>query len=361
MKILIVNEMGTGRDSQHRISMIAKIIKEAYPESFITLALKKPLDERFVAKRFVDKFIHNPVVNFPAIASKSLSQSIHMRFFDSHEKTQSIKDFWKNLLSENSPDMVIADNAPIAAMMCELYGVKHVRVGTGNFTLKTKGLTDSDFTSIHKVSRAMYRDGDVDCLAPSSLEIILGCPQISGGFEQSSEYCFFDSEKEDDGGLNLDILAYIKDNDPTKDAVLEALDQINSEMNKNILVIMPSVKPILYRPNFEVTPNFVRLQGALYNSPLCIHNFGSGMLLDCIKSGSPTWGVPYTQEQATNRLSYSHHVEHTFTAKTKNSIKASIIDAIVNKDNNRDEIKKVWSKALKMGISPLSAVLTGAI
>jgi hypothetical protein len=193
------------------------------------------------------------------------------------------------------------------------------------------------------------------------LSIAMGIPSSLAKPNSQLNYAFFDSDKDDDGGLKLDVLAYIKDSDPMKDQILTALDEISCEHDKSVMIIMPKVTPLLYRKNFEITPNFVKLQGALFNSPLCISNFNYGMMLEAIKSGSATWGIPHTIEQLNNRNGYRESVAHNVTARSESSIKADLTKAVLEKDKNRDDVKKIWSKGIQNGLLPISSYILDAV
>jgi hypothetical protein len=357
MKILIVNELGSGRDSQHRISVITRIIKESYPDSIINLFLKRPRDEKFISKRFIEKVSLSPTEISVRAGTIPTGQSLLSRIFDSPEKIVSIKDAWMKILSDEKPSLVIADNAPVVRIVCDILQIKCIGTGTENFFLKTKPLSDADFTFHSKISKILYKNGDPELLASKSASIAMGVPNALGDADPAMQYAYFDTDKEDDGGLNLDVFAYIKQEDPLKDLILSALDEINLDMGKSVLVIMPNVSPLLYRPNFEITPNFVKLQGALFNSPLCINNFNYGMMLESIKSGSPSWGIPHTHEQIANRKAYRLNVNHSVTAKSMSSVKDDLIRALNEKDLNQEDVKKLWARGQKHGMQPLSVLI----
>ncbi|MFK4132020.1 hypothetical protein ACI2KR_06955 [Pseudomonas luteola] len=359
MKVLIINEMGHGRDSLERISVAAQFIKETFHDSDVTLALRKPLDYKLYSRKHINRIILSPIESLSVSQSNSVNEAVFERYFSTPEKIALTKATWKSLIDEIRPDVVIADNAPLSSLMGAFLGIKTIQIGTGEYLL-TKGSTSSKTNSINEqMALALASSHNLTETLERSSSIVVNAPFLFDANDAfgSVSYCHIDNEKDDDGGLNIDIFAYIKKNDPTRDLVLSALEDLNAEVDAKVLVIMPGIEPIMYKPNFELTPIFVRLQGALYNNPLVIHNFNSGMLLEAIKNGSPSWGVPYMKEQTALRANYTKLVSHPVSARSANDIKSSLLVSLENRRNNSDEVRKIWQKALKSGIQPLSQTL----
>lgn len=364
MKILIAHELGTGRDGFVRISSVAQSIKEAYPGSFVVVSMKRLTDSKIMCNKFIDRIINNPVDSFNTDYFGSFSDYAHRRYFSSEETFRSMCEKWNKIIKEEKPDIIISDNSPSALIIARLFEIPVIEVSTSMYS---SSRCETDTTRHDDKNNSFYMSDEIqkllsDSRSETSLteKVVVGLPQ-EGISADGISFGFIESEKDDDGGLNIDIFAYIKKTDPYRNEIIMALDQVNSDHGKKILAVIPGIEPMLYKPDFELTPHFMRLPGALYNSPLVIHSFGSGLAMDALRNGCPMWGIPSNPEQRFNKAALSKLHAGIATPRSPADILPSLISSVENAKAHRDDAKKIWGRALKNGMLPLSTIIIDKI
>ena len=353
MKILVVHEAGSGRDGQVRIQSISRLIRAANPESEIFLSIKESPEIRYYNSRHINKIEMCPVDNFHLHRGNSAQDYLLNSFFKSASDTNAFTKHWDDLLRKINPDVIIADNAPSAALVAATKAIPLIQV--------SDGFNHLVFEDQDMAISAQSRTTILSDVALSNLEksptMIANIPMFAKQTGDNLHYVHLDAEKDDDGGLPIDIFAYVKKSDPIANDILDALDTTNNEHGKKILVVMNGIEPINYKDNFELTPHFVRLQGALYGSPLVIQNFGSGLLLESIKNHCPVWGVALSKEQDRMKRRLMEHMPENITPRSRQDVLQSILRALEHRESNKEQAKKIWASSQKQGVQPISSKL----
>lgn len=350
MKILIAQEICGGRDGQYRIQTISKLLKENYPEAEIYLVIKNSHDLRLYNSRYIEKIIPAPTDHFHSFRGGLIEDHVKETFLKSKSDFAKMMRFWDSIFNEINPNIVISDSAPSSAIASILRKIPCIQVSDGYHHLQFESVTNEFKSILESISEFKFDNNE-------NHTIIVNSPVLTGIQYDFVNYAHIDSEKDDDGGLPIDIFAYIKRSDPLSNQILDALDSINSNLNKSILVVMNGIEPVFYKDNFELTPHFVRLQGALCSSPIVIQNFGTGLLLESIKYNCPVWGVPLNKDQVSARSRFIKASPENYFPTSKDNIMDSLMMTIDHKDELRENSKKLWNASIKAGIQPLSAVI----
>lgn len=354
MNILIAHELGNGRDGQVRILAISKLIKANFPDSKIVLTIKNAPENRYYNSRFIDKIVNCPTDLFQVHKDSTMHKYVLDTYLGSPDLTGLYRKSWDSLFLDVRPDVVIADNAPSAVIMANISRIPVMQVSDGFHHLQTTDVHDQDLQEISK--RLKYDVCENKFLESKTL--IVNSPVFVNEEKEGTHFVHLDAEKDDDGGLPIDIFAYIRKSDPMSQHIVSALDQINHDFNKSVLVVMGGIEPILYKQNFELTPYFVRLQGALYGSPVVIQSFGTGLLLESIKNQCPIWGIPHTKDQIKMRSILKAHYQDRVSPQSRDDIYQSLLTTVLNKEKLSENSKKIWGASVKMGISPISQRFT---
>lgn len=350
MNILIAHELGSGRDGQVRILAISKLLKSSMPDCKIVLSIKKSPEQRHYNSRFIDKIVDSPADLFSTHKDSSMSSYLLNTFFQSTESAALFKKSWAELLYEVKPDLIIADNAPSAVLMANHNRIPVVQMSDGFYHL---GNEASEIAGTNVISEMLKTDVGFKKLSFSET-LIVNSPLLVPDQGESCHYVHLDSEKDDDGGLPIDIFAYIKKTDPLAQDIISALDEINHKHNKSVMVVMGGIDPVFYKHNFELTPHFVRLQGALCGSPLVIQSFGSGLLLESIKNSCPIWGVPHTKEQANMWNALKQVSSESMSPTSRGGIFESLQAAVLDRTRLENESKRIWNASAKGGITQMT-------
>ncbi|MDU8351217.1 hypothetical protein RYA05_04810 [Pseudomonas syringae pv. actinidiae] len=361
MNILIAHELGTGRDGIVRISSVAQSIKEAYPGSFVVLSMKRLSDSKIMCNKYIDKIINNPVDTYSSDSFGSLNEYAHRRYFSNEESYRSLCNKWKTIIKNEKPDIIISDNSPSAMIMGRIFGIPVIEICTSMYAARkptTTKLENSNNSSFFIEAENIL--ADMNATSALVQRVVVGIPSEAEESEGIS-FGYIESEKDDDGGLNIDVFAYIKKSDPHRNEIIMALDQVNADLGKKILAVIPGIDPMLYKSDFELTPHFMRLPGALYSSPLVVHSFGSGLSMEALRNGCPMWGIPSNPEQRFNKSSLSKLHAGISSPKSVEDIVSSLISSVENSKSHRDEAKKVWGRAIKNGLLPLSTIIVDKI